>query len=72
MEYNKHMGGIDLSDHLIQYYSVHHKSMRWYRTLFFHFPDIANSFRLLQELRREEQEVPMTHRAFLEEPTAQL
>lgn len=74
MEYNKHMGGFDLSEQLIHNYSVHHKSMRWYRTLFFHFLDIAatNSYLLHKELCREKQQEPMTHRAFLEELTAQL
>ncbi|KAK9522077.1 hypothetical protein VZT92_018567 [Zoarces viviparus] len=73
VDYNKHMGGVDLSDQLIQHY-VHHKTMRWYRTLFFHFLDIAatNSFLLHKELCREKQEQPMTHRAFLQELTAQL
>ncbi|XP_018543850.1 piggyBac transposable element-derived protein 4 [Lates calcarifer] len=74
MEYNKHMGAVDLSDQLIQYNSQHHKSVRWYRILFYHFLDIAatNSFLLHKELCREKQEVPMTYRAFLEELTAQL
>ncbi|XP_039659942.1 piggyBac transposable element-derived protein 4-like [Perca fluviatilis] len=73
-DYNKHMGGVDMSDQLIQYYSVHHKSMRWYRTLFFHFLDIAatNSYLLHKELCREKQEEPMSHRDFLQELTAQL
>ncbi|XP_028419488.1 piggyBac transposable element-derived protein 4-like [Perca flavescens] len=74
VEYNRHMGGVYLSNQLIQCYSVHHNSMRWYRTLFFHFLDIAatNSFLLHKELCREKQEEPMTHRAFLQELTAQL
>ncbi|XP_059213262.1 piggyBac transposable element-derived protein 4-like [Centropristis striata] len=71
LDYNRHIGGFDLST---QCYSVHHKSMRWYQTLFFHFLDIAatNSYLLHKELCREKQEEPMSHRAFLQELTAQL
>ncbi|XP_030288308.1 piggyBac transposable element-derived protein 4-like [Sparus aurata] len=74
VDYNKYMEGFDLSDQVIHYYSVHHKSMRWYGTLFYHFLDIAatNSYLLHKEICREKQEEPMTHRAFLEELTAQL
>lgn len=73
-EYNRHMGGVDLSDQLIQYYSVHQKGMKWYRTLLYHFIDIAatNSYLLHKELCQERQETPLTHRAFQEQLTAQL
>lgn len=74
MEYNKYMGGADMLEQLTQSYSVHHKTSRWYRLLFLHFLEIAatNSFLLHKELCREKHEEPMTHRAFLEELTAQL
>ncbi|CAM4557326.1 unnamed protein product [Leuciscus chuanchicus] len=74
MEYNEHMGGVDHSDQLIQYYSAQHKTMRWYRHLFYHFLDIAttNSYILHKELCLAQQTTPMTHKAFMEELTGEL
>ncbi|KAM3860425.1 piggyBac transposable element-derived protein 4-like [Diretmus argenteus] len=72
--YNKHMGGVDLSDQLIQYYSTHRRSARWYRTMFLHFVDIAttNAYILHCELRNTQQVQHMTHKNFMVELVSQL
>uniref|UniRef100_A0A3B1IMT6 PiggyBac transposable element-derived protein 4-like n=1 Tax=Astyanax mexicanus TaxID=7994 RepID=A0A3B1IMT6_ASTMX len=70
MEYNKVMGGVGLSNQLIQYYTAQHKTLKWYRKLFFYFLDIAatNSYILHKELNQDSR----TYKAFMEELTTQL
>ena len=74
MAYNKNMGGVDLSDQLIQYDSTHRKTSRWYRAVLLHFLDIAttNAFILHCEMSSVKQVQHMTHKDFMVELVCQL
>ncbi|XP_040912821.1 piggyBac transposable element-derived protein 4-like [Toxotes jaculatrix] len=73
-DYNKFMGGVDLSDQLIGSYSSWRKTRKWYLTVLHHFVDIAvtNSYLLHKELCGRLEQRPMTHQAFQEQLTAEL
>ena len=73
VEYNKFIGGLYSSD---QYYTSQHKTSKWYKKLFYHFLDVAatNAYLLHKELTMQDMmhKDSMSHKAFMEELTAQL
>ena len=51
VEYNRHMGGVDLSNQMISYYSFSHRSVKWWKRVFFHLIDttIVNAYILYSQ-----------------------
>jgi hypothetical protein len=63
-DYNAHMGGVDKSDQLLNKYNMLRKTNKYWKTLFFHFLDIArvNSYILFQDWRKKNPDYEELHR----------
>lgn len=51
VDYCKHMGGVDLSDQILQYYDVLRRCVKWWKKLFFHLLNLmlVNSYKLYRK-----------------------
>ena len=54
-KYNRYMGGVDKSDQSLSYHNVLRKTVRYWKTLFYHMIDIAavNGFVLYNSLAHQ-------------------
>nr|XP_023668316.1 piggyBac transposable element-derived protein 4-like [Paramormyrops kingsleyae] len=68
LDYNKYMGGVDLSGAFIKHCTVAKKTTKWYKKFFYHFVDIAvvNSFIIHAAIAREKKQRPLTQKRFRE------
>ena len=62
-DYNKHMLGVDKLDQLASYYSFLHKSVKWWRKVFFWAMEVAvvNSYIIYKEHMSSHSQRPMQH-----------
>ena len=65
-DYNLNMLGVDKLDQLMSYYSFLHKSVKWWRKVFFWILEVAviNAYIIYRELALKRGERPMSHIAF--------
>ena len=64
-EYNRHMGGVDKSDQYLVYYSFGHRTLKWWKRIFFHLLDVAivNAYILYRQTPTEDGK-HLTHEHF--------
>lgn len=67
VDYCKHMGGVDLSDQLLQYYESLRRTVKWYKKLFFHLLNmlVVNAYKLF--LKYGHNSVKRSHQKFRSE-----
>ena len=58
-DYNMHMGGVDKSNQMISKYKVLRRTTKFWKTLLYHFLDIArvNAFIMFKRCRTENQDL---------------
>lgn len=68
IDYTKHMGAVDRSDHFISNYQFMRKTKKWYRKIFFWLLEVAivNSYLLYCKIQKDNGRRPQTHEEFRE------
>ena len=66
VDYNKHMLGVDKLDQMMSYYSFLHKTIKWWRKVFFWILEVAtvNAYILHKVQAEKRGERPNTHLTF--------
>ena len=64
--YNKYMGGVDKSDQLISYHKISRRTVRYWKTLFYHFIDImvVNSHIIFNYIALQNNKNPLSENQF--------
>ena len=63
-DFNVHIGGVDKLDQLINKCNTLRKTIKWCKTLFYHFHDIGrvNAFILFEDFRKKHPDIPKLQR----------
>ncbi|XP_054259947.1 piggyBac transposable element-derived protein 4-like [Macrosteles quadrilineatus] len=66
LDYIKHMGGVDHTDHFISSYQFMRRTRKWYRKMFFWLFEVAivNSYIMYKDIQQKHNKNPMSHRQF--------
>lgn len=66
LDYTKHMGAVDRSDHFVSSYQFMRKTKKWYRKMFFWLLEVSiiNSYLLYKDTQTKYNKKPMTHKQF--------
>ena len=72
--YSKMMGGVDLSDQLLQYFQTRRQTHKYWKTLFYHCVDIAvtNAYLLHRQSLSQAQRSKNDHKNFVSSLVRQL
>ena len=74
VKYNQYMGGVDLSDQFLSYHNVLRRTVRFWKTLFYHLVDVAvvNSFILYNLLAVQAGQRPISENDFRDKLVLQI